>query len=233
MATAGRRKAGQSAFTDYLRAGIPHRGLRLIAQAAARRGWSVRTLAKEAKRDVASVSRSFDAKNIPTRSTIDALAKAVGIDLIPLHAELDDLTDQQLFATFNEVISYARIRTFTVGNQDALKRIIFAFRDASTVKKNTAIRSWALKKSLRGDEGLRPFLEVLGLASLLNEDGENLDLWMLVRAFSQFGFDDTEVRRLIAPAIRELRERNYPGLDAMIASARNTPISPINLEEPA
>jgi hypothetical protein len=79
----------------------------------------------------------FDAKH-PRRGTLDRLARAVGIDPLRLHAELNELTDSDHKEAISRVMSLAR---FEVGAA-AAELFLQAFRSAELDAKNAAARDF-------------------------------------------------------------------------------------------
>jgi AraC-like DNA-binding protein len=240
MARTGRRKPGEpTAFAEYLE-GLRHPALRRIAEAALRHGFSVRRLASVAGRDEASVRRTFDADRTPQRTTIDALARAVGLYPVRLHAELDDLTSDETESAFNEAMRFARLVTFKVPNEAAIERLVNAYRAVSPQARNEGARAWVLAGDERSTEQrLLRFIEALNpadsselLAFFPERAGGDAMLWMIASYYRDLGFDDDEVRRLLSPTLKALRRRDHTRLDAMLELARNHPIDPIDLEEP-
>lgn len=131
-------------FEDYLET-VRHPALRLIAKEASRRGLSVRRLAQLAGRDDASVRRTFDVDTNPQRRTIDALARAVGIDPIRLHAELGDMNDAECKEVFSQVINRVRVSdAFAVAPIEAATRFTHAFCSAVPQAQNAAVRAFVL-----------------------------------------------------------------------------------------
>jgi Helix-turn-helix domain len=147
MGRSGRRKPGEpTVFEEYLHT-VRHPALRKIAEAAGQRGFSVRQLARLAGRDEASIRRTFDADRTPQRTTIDAFARAVGIDPLRLHAELDDLGDGQRGQILGEVIRRIRFSdAFSVAPGVAAEQFMHAFRASEALAQNAAARAFVLAR---------------------------------------------------------------------------------------
>jgi transcriptional regulator with XRE-family HTH domain len=138
---------GESVFREYLDDEQLHLGLRRIAQVAAERGLSLRALAKAAERTPATVSVMFSQRH-PRRSTLDRLARAVGIDPLRLHAELADLTESDADQVLTEVISLARVAgAFTVRGDIAADQFRRAFRSAPPEARAAAVQAFVCSRT--------------------------------------------------------------------------------------
>jgi hypothetical protein len=132
-------------FADYLAGNeIQSEALKRIAGAAMQRGLSVRGLAKLTTRHESTIRGVFE-KDDPQRRTIDALAVAVGIDSIRLHAELGDMNDAERTQMLSEVIRRVRLSdAFSISPRAAAERFTDAFRSAEPSAQNAALGAFVL-----------------------------------------------------------------------------------------
>lgn len=205
MARTGRRKPGESVFPEYLERADLHPALRMIAKGAAQRGLSLRALAEACspKRDYASVQRTFDFNN-PQRHSIDVLAAAVGIDALSLHAELDDLNDDDAERALNEAMSFALHIGFKVSNEVARQRIAAAYRSSPATVQKAAARAWVLSsKSDLYEKRLQNFLASLG------EAGTRLGALLPTTTTSLRPFLDDRLQQEIRDALIEFSPRSF------------------------